>query len=603
VNSAQNSAEDSQGIVKLLPDLVINQIAAGEVVDRPAAIVRELVDNSIDAKATEIRVYLEEGGSGLIRVVDNGIGMGAADAERAFQRHATSKISCADDLGAITTLGFRGEALPSIASVAKVRLRTQRQRDISGSSVWISAGIVERTEGCSIAAGTDIEVRQLFFNTPARKKFLKTPRTEEARVKSWLRQSAVAHPEVQYRYYSEGREILNLTPKDTSIERAREMFKGANIAVHETIEHFCLEGLVAHPSLAEGEGGAFVLLVNGRLVSDRMILRAVRDGFDSTLKPQEYPVGFLALTVAPHLVDVNVHPQKSEVRFIAPQSVYSLVRSVVRRGVMKFSGALPQHSLAPGAAHVRYDGSAQFEKPAPLYLAEGSPRAEFRSNYTHVAQPSFRFDGAAADIVGSARHVEMPTIRFSELRFIGQAFQCFLLAEHAGHLYVVDMHAAHERIMFNKIRSARFEVSKKTQGLLIPLEISLSEHEAAQIGEFQPVLEESGFVFSLTQNSVKITEVPAFLSEYAISRIIKEIAALPEDAMPAGVLAERFDAVFARAACHASIRSGRELEREEAYALFRQMDSEELANACPHGRPVVVQFSSTEIEGWFGRDR
>ena len=598
MSSVKAAADDDTGVVKLLPDLVINQIAAGEVVDRPAAIVRELVDNSIDAKATEIRVYLEEGGSGLIRVVDNGIGMKACDAERAFQRHATSKISSAEDLGAITTLGFRGEALPSIASVAKVRLRTQLQGAASGSAVWISAGTVERTEACTIASGTDIEVRQLFFNTPARKKFLKTARTEEARVKSWLRQSAVAHPQVQYRYYSEGREIFNLTPKATSIERAREMFKGANIAVQETIEHFCLEGLVAHPSLAEGEGGAFVLLVNGRLVTDRMILRAVRDGFDSTLKPQEYPVGFLSLNVAAHLVDVNVHPQKSEVRFIAPQSVYSLVRSVVRRGVMKFSGALPQQSLVPGSASLSYETAATFQKPAALYLAEGSPRAEFRERaYSAAPQPVFRFDPSITNELAAG------SIRFSELRFIGQAFQCFLLAEHAGHLYVVDMHAAHERIMFNKIRSARSEATRKTQGLLIPLEIVLSESEVAQIGEFQSVLAESGFAFSLSENSVKISEVPAFLSEYAITRIIKEIASLPEDAMPTGVLAERFDAVFARAACHASIRSGRELEREEAYALFRQMDTEELANACPHGRPVVVQFSSTEIEAWFGRDR
>jgi DNA mismatch repair protein MutL len=598
LNSLHTQASSEEGIVKLLPDLVINQIAAGEVVDRPAAIVRELVDNSIDAHANEIRVYLEEGGSGLIRVVDNGIGMSSADAERCFQRHATSKISSAEDLAAIATLGFRGEALPSIASVAKVRLRTQRKAAASGIAVWIAAGEIERKEACTISAGTEIEVRQLFFNTPARKKFLKTARTEEARVKSWLRQSAVAHPEVQYRYYSEGREIFNLTPKTNSIERAREMFKGASIAINETIEHFSLEGLVAHPSLAEGEGGAFVLLVNGRLVSDRMILRAVRDGFDSTLKPQEYPVGFLSLNVAPHLVDVNVHPQKSEVRFIAPQSVYSLVRSVVRRGVMKFSASLPQHALMSETTQPRYQFSNSYQKPAPLILAEGSPRAEFRvSSFAPTPQASLRFDSQEVSAVVSS------AFRFSELRFVGQVFQCFLLAEHADVLYVVDMHAAHERIMFNKIRLARSETSKRTQALLIPLQIDLSETELAQIAEFQSFLAESGFDLRINQASITISEVPAFLSDYAINRIIKEIAGLPEDAMAAGVLAERFDALFARAACHASIRSGRELEREEVYALFCQMDTEELANACPHGRPVIVQFSSAEIEGWFGRDR
>ena len=188
-------------------------------------------------------------------------------------------------------------------------------------------------------------------------------------------------------------------------------------------------------------------------------------------------------------------------------------------------------------------------------------------------------------------------------RFIGQAFQCYLIAEHAGQLFMVDMHAAHERIMFNQIRIARTKASKNTQGLLIPLEIELTEREVAQVAEFQSTLAASGFTLLLENNKVRVSEIPAFLSEYAITRIIKEIASLPEDAMPQGVLTERFDAVFARAACHASVRSGRELEREEAYALFRQMDQEELANACPHGRPVVVQFSAHEIESWFGRDR
>lgn len=578
------------GIVKLLDSLVIDQISAGEVVDRPAAVVRELVDNSVDAGAKSISVYLEDGGQALIRVVDDGSGMSSTDARTAFTRHATSKIRSADDLRAVSTLGFRGEALPSIASVSRVRLRTQLPGQKSGTEITVNGGEMAPVGVCAIKTGTDIEIRSLFYNTPARKKFLRTPRTEEAKVKSWLRHSAVANPHIHYRYFSGTREVFNLPPRLGSVERAQEIFDGASIALNEKIEHFVLEGLVAHPSMAGGDSASFILLINGRLVSDRMIARAVREGFDSTLKSHEYPVGFLSLSIAPHLVDVNVHPQKSEVRFIAPQSVFTLVRSVVKHGVMRFSDALPRRQLQPNYS----PPAREYRSPEPLHLVSRADEPE------PAFQPSFL---NRANVSPASAERPSASIPFSQLRFLGQAFRCYLFAEGDGLLYVVDMHAAHERIMFNKIRSDRQRHEPVSQKLLIPESVEGSEFQRARVSEVLGTLTAIGFEIEVSDEKIRVSAIPNFLVGADLAELFTELASLPEESDIEGLFTEKLDHMMARQACHASVRSGRVLEQAEVYALFEQMEREQLANACPHGRPVVVTFEQAEIEQWFGRDR
>jgi DNA mismatch repair protein MutL len=598
--------DQADSFIQVLPDLVINQIAAGEVVERPSSVVRELVDNAIDAGATVVRVSLEDGGIAKIAVTDDGCGMSFHDLKIAFQRHATSKIRSAEDLNMISTLGFRGEALPSIASIAKVRVMSRRRKDEIGTLLEVHGGEVICHELTPRAPGTTIEVAHLFFNTPARKKFLKTARTEEARVKGWLRSAAIAHAQVQFRFEVGNREVFNLAPRESSIERAREIFSGADIRIQERIEHLEIQGLLSHPSSASHENSQFVLLVNGRVVSDRMILRAVRDGFDSTLKSHEFPSGFLSLTVAPQLVDVNVHPQKSEVRFISSQSIYSLVRSVVRRGLLNFTGV---HRISdpedvtenqemqrqPFAASSQIFSSAA-QAPAPLKRVWSVPPT---NNQTLQEHAFYQVPQDAPPQVGEGAS---RSVRAQDMRVLGIVLQCYIVAEYLDTVYLIDMHAAHERIMFNTIRAQRFSKEPVRQQLLIPLEIQLSEQGVARIEEARAYLESVAFKIVCEHETVTLHALPSCLSESSARRIITEIAVLDESALPDGVVAERFDALAARAACHASVRSGDSLTREEIYALLKDMDAAELGSACPHGRPVITQLPRAQIERWFGRD-
>ena len=313
--------------IKVLSDVVINQIAAGEVVERPASVVRELVDNAVDAGATDIFIALESGGHNRIRVRDNGCGMTRDEALLAFERHATSKVTSIDDLNTLTTMGFRGEALASIAAVSKIKLTTRSKEAGIGTAVTFRGGKVVDVQAVAWNEGTEMEVEHLFFNTPARRKFLKSPRSEVSRIRSWVAHSALSRPHVRYRLVSDGDEILNLQA------RGAHVFPGDLTPISLREGGVKVQGMIGHPGQALSDASGFVILINGRLVSDKIILRAAREGYDSMLKDREFPVGYLSLTMPPEYVDVNVHPQKSEVRFRHPDQVFAVVRGAVLAGV------------------------------------------------------------------------------------------------------------------------------------------------------------------------------------------------------------------------------------------------------------------------------
>lgn len=576
--------------IRVLPDNIANQIAAGEVVERPVSVVRELVDNAIDAGAKEIRIALEMGGRSVIRVNDNGCGMNKDDALLSFERHATSKISKSDDLLGISTLGFRGEALPSIASVSEVLLRTRNAGASIGSEIHMVGGTLKSVGPCACNIGTEICVEKLFYNVPARKKFLREAGTELGKVKQLILRMALAYPKVHFRLSNDSKEILNLPRRKNILERAELVVRGNTLEYSLKADSMSVVGVVAHPAQAEADANAFIILINGRVVTDRMILRAVRDGFDSMLKDREFPLGFLSLTIDARSVDVNVHPQKSEVRFVNSQEVFRFVRDAISQAVNKFK--------APVASQLMIRPKAE-PKISPLLqsnvdLFRSTPRVASNAAIESVAI-------ASSLSLAMVEPQPVKEFRYVDLQYIGQLFACYLLCVYNEDFIVVDMHAAHERCNYNVFRKY---AELKSQEFLIPLSISLSEVSLQKCMQFKDELSANGFVIEeFGEKQFSVRAAPHGFLAQDISDMLKELGALQDEVSSEGVLKERIDKIIARKACHASIRSGRLLEREEVRALFESLDKTELSSACPHGRPVIVQFTKAQVETWFGRDR
>jgi DNA mismatch repair protein MutL len=611
--------------IKVLPDTVINQIAAGEVVERPVSVVRELVDNAVDAGATDIFVAVEGGGHSRIKVRDNGCGMSKDEAILAFERHATSKVTSLDDLLSLGTLGFRGEALASIASVSKVQLRTRARESDIGTLVVFRGGKLTDVQSLAWNQGTEIEVEHLFFNTPARRKFLKSPRSEVARIRTWIAHSGLARPAVRYRFVSDGDEILHLHPVASVAERAQAVFAPGLIPISLSEGGLHVQGMISHPGQALADTSGFVVLVNGRLVSDKIVQRAVREGYDSMLKDREYPVGYLSIDLPGEDVDVNVHPQKSEVRFRHPQQVFAVVQGAVLTGVRSIRRAAPVYPTATSIPVVSQPRSQPFDARPESFSAESAAVAS-EAHEMQLYQPQALFS-RASDMpsavsfaspqgVAERRHgydPKLPAERilgedlpfyFSDLRYVGQVLECYLVCEHDGSLVVVDMHAAHERVNYNKIRAARAAREVATQKLLLPETIRLTEEQVVHLIEQVEVLEALGFEISQTSpDTIAVHGVPAIVSHVDCVSLLKECAAEPLSAGWKERIEERVDHITARIACHASVRSGDLITRQEVYALFSQLDEAQVSGACPHGRPVVVHFCRDAVERWFGRDR
>ena len=611
--------------IKVLPDTVINQIAAGEVVERPASVVRELVDNAIDAGATDVCVVLESGGHSRLRVRDNGCGMSRDEAILAFERHATSKVSTIEDLTTIATLGFRGEALASIAAVAKVTLVTRTRESELGTSITYRGGKLVGVESCAWSEGTEIEVEHLFFNVPARRKFLKSPRSEMAKIRSWLAHSSLSRPDVRYRLISEGDEVLNLSRAASLQERGAQVCPGDLMQVSLNEGGLAIEGMLGHPGQALADATGLIVLINGRLVTDKIVVRAVREGYDSMLKDREYPVGYLSITLPPQDVDVNVHPQKSEVRFRHPNQVFAVVQGAVLAAVRRIKKPMSMSLPTRGNAALRSDvESAPAMRPQALSFMQ--PDVQPRSSLEALVREAFpeaprhqpplrpQFESVERDASAPSIVAEPPIsypsptgsgdFRFSSLRYVGQVLECYLVCELNEKLVVVDMHAAHERVNYNRIRKARAERKLTVQKLLIPEAVQLTSEQVATLMDQEEALKELAFeVAQVSPNTIEIRGVPGIVSHLRCAAMLKEFAAEPVVAGWRERLEERIDHMAARVACHASVRSGDAMSRAEAYALFAQMDEAELAGACPHGRPVVTEFGRDAVERWFGRDR
>lgn len=624
------------GEIRRLPGDLANQIAAGEVVERPASVVKELVENALDAGATRVRVAIEGGGIDLVHVSDDGRGMDADDAILALERHATSKIRTKDDLFSLGTFGFRGEALPSIASVSKLRLLTRIRGAMEATEVVAEGGTAVSTRPSSASEGTSVEVRDLFFNVPARRKFLKSIGTEAAHVSDSLLSAALARPDVSFFLTRDGRSAREWLRVNSRRERAAQALEGERLeACVAELGPLRIEAHLAAPERSRSGAVGLHLLVNGRPVRDRALARAVAQAYGSVLDPGRYPVGVVYVDLPAALVDVNVHPQKAEVRFAEARGIHdAVVRELHSALGTAFSlpalgRARASHGFgaparpvdgpfwrSPPETHGTGEGAAATASGEPAAgarswdvaggrhtwgLTEGLPARVSASNIA---------EGAAAmaeQAITSLPHTRAQGILFdrsgfyASLDFVAQLRATFLLCTGADGLYVLDQHAAAERVTFHHLRHAFKGRAIAAQRLLVaeivellPAEVAVIEERAADVAALGIELRSVG------ANAIAVHAVPSLLGRGRPERLVRDLVA------ELGQLARRpfadaADHVLATMACHGSVRAGDALTREEAEALLRALDGIEFSGHCPHGRPVVTRIGYDELERRVGR--
>jgi DNA mismatch repair protein MutL len=594
--------------IQVLPPALADQIAAGEVVERPASVIKELVENAIDAGARRIDIDVEGGGRRLLRVVDDGSGMTGEEARLALQRHATSKIRSAEDLWSLGTFGFRGEALPSIAAVSRLTLRTRTADVPAGFRLVLEAGTETDAGEVGMPPGTQVEVRDLFFNVPARGKFLKSEGTETGNISEAVLRLALAHPEVHLRLRANGRQMLDLPPHQAMSERVRAALsrRGAG-ALHEAAgsEGGCVvRAFLASPEEAASTPRSTFLFVGRRFVRDRSLLHALAMGYGELLEKGRYPLSALFVEVPGAEVDVNVHPQKLEVRFARAQEVYAAVRHVVGAAVAR----APWLAAAPVRA---------YSLPPPRFAArDEAPSLRFafgqRGASPVPSDPSTSTGTSPWTISGAGSSTATPTPTetpgadtfFGGLSFVGQIHRTYLVCEGPGELVLVDQHAAHERVAFQRLRVAHRQRAIVRQQLLFPIPIEVDEAAAAAAvaPEVVETLADLGFdLEAFGSTTLLLRAVPELLKDVDPKPLLLDVLHRLGDGTRPELATDRLDHIFATIACHSVVRAGDVLGRQEAMALLSQLDAVDLRSHCPHGRPVLLRMSLSEIERRFGR--
>jgi len=588
--------------VRQLPENVVNRIAAGEVIERPASAVKELVENAIDAGATRVEVVISGGGRELIRVSDDGSGMSADDLALSVERHATSKLD-SEDLLNISTLGFRGEALPSIGAAARLSITTRARGSDTALEVRVEGGEKSELRPAALAEGTRVEVRDLFYATPARLKFLKSEQAETAAAIDVIRRLALARPDVAFTIAAGDRVIqypLRGTDESGRAARLADVIGGdarANtVPVGAEREGVRVSGLAGLPTFSKANSLSQYLFVNGRPVRDKVLMGALRGGYADLLHSGRYPVAALFIELDPHEVDVNVHPAKAEVRFRDP----GLVRSLVVRALQDSLSGGARRSATTGADRLVSFARPQFSTASPGWRETGAP---YRGGLAEAAQAVFE---TIAQPSADARGDLAPVLQADLERPLGaaraQLHETYIVAQTADGLVIVDQHAAHERIVYEKLKRALNEKSTPTQILLVPAVVELDDSDVAALTARAPELAKLGLVLEpFGQGAVLVRETPALLGETNAEDLVRDLAehiAEWDDALP---LERNLLAVASRVSCHGSIRAGRRLKPEEMNALLREMERTENAGQCNHGRPTYVELKLFDIEKLFGR--
>jgi DNA mismatch repair protein MutL len=593
--------------LKLLPDHLINQIAAGEVVDRPSSVVKELVENSLDAGARNIKVQLEQGGRRNIRITDDGHGMTPEELGLALQRHATSKIASLDDLEKVATMGFRGEALPSIASVARLDLSSRHGGGDHGWSIRVRRGEITEPEPSAQQAGTRVNVEDLFYNVPARRKFLRAERTEFNHVDLLLRRFALARFDVGFELEHNGKTISALPPAETDEDQKRRLqrvmgkdFLDHIIQIDEERGGVALQGWVAEPRYNRAQADRQFFFVNGRAVKDRVIGHAVRSAFKDVLYHGRHPAFVLYLQVPPEAVDVNVHPQKHEVRFRDTRLVHDFLFSALHRALAgSGSGALrPGSGLGEGLHTGVGSSGSGYSSWAGAAPQSGMPlpvREQITAYATVLGAGPDATHGVAAD-----SDAEIPPLGFA----MAQLHGVYILSQNEQGLVLTDMHAAHERITYERLKTRYSDEGIKGQRLLVPVDVQVSEAEADLAAERGGELASLGLVVDRSgPESVVLREVPALLAKSDASQLLRDVLSdMGSQGQSERVEAETNE-ILSTMACHGSVRANRILNLPEMNALLRDMERTERSSHCNHGRPTWIQLDMATLDRLFLRGR
>ena len=626
---------------------VANLIAAGEVVERPASVVKELLENAVDAGASQVTVEIRDGGMTFLRVTDNGCGMAPEDAKTAFLRHATSKLRTAEDLAAISTMGFRGEALAAIASVSRIDLMTKTAGALFGTSLHLEAGNITEEAEVGCPEGTTIIVRDLFYNTPARMKFMKSDTVEGGRVTAAVQLQALAHPEVAFRFIRDGKEALS-TPGTGDLEAAVYCVYGRECAkmvkVESRWDNYSLTGYVSKPTDSRPSRSLQTFFVNDRPVKSRLLIAALEEAYRNQIMVGKFPACVLRLRIPSHMVDVNVHPAKTEVKFLNEKAVFDCVHYGVLGALNKQSDRPQVQFKQPPAPAVQ-----QNAKPAPQVQATPQPKQStfFRTMTTEEyktfstalkAAPQPKKEAAAATVVKLEQtvlpplresvmlpKVEMPApkpvpqtlpepdpVSISEpeqvaipmpqeipWRMVGELYNSYIIVEQGEEAFLIDKHAAHERILFEKLKANQEKIS--AQILLVPVSVHLSPAAASELLANQALLDELGFeVSEFGDNTVLVRQIPMDLSPDTAAEALETIAA---DLLNGR--RERKDSIrdelLHTVACKAAIKAGWNNDEKELLALVKQVMADEDLKYCPHGRPICVTLSKKQLEKQFRR--
>jgi DNA mismatch repair protein MutL len=564
--------------IRRLSEATINRIAAGEVIERPASVVKELVENALDAGAMQIDVVFRGGGKTLIRVTDDGSGMAAEDLELAVERHATSKLDDLD-LVNIRTLGFRGEALPSIGAVARMAIASRAKGSGAAFTLEIAGGRRGETKPAALSHGTDIEVRDLFFATPARLKFLRSDRSETAEAADVVRRLALAHPHAGFSFTTEERRLIDVAPGDDRVGGIMGAEFVANaVAFAAGRDGFGVSGLAGLPTYSRTSGQSQYAFVNGRPVRDKLISGAIRGAYADLMSRGRFPALAIFVTCPPEFVDVNVHPAKAEVRFQDQQFVRGLIVSAIRRALAE-QGVKPNTDLARAAA-------MSFSTPeAPQSRGFNEPQAAFDMQMPLAARSGG--DGPSPDYpLGAAR---------------AQLHDAYIVSQTAAGFMLIDQHAAHERLVYERLKRERAAEGIARQPLLVPQVIDLDAAAAERLLAAPEALQAAGLTLeAFGEGAVLLREVPAVLAAADMAAILRDLADELSDDQAQGLDA-RINHVLATMACHHSVRSGRKLRPEEMNALLREMEATPNSGQCNHGRPTFIELKLQDIERLFGR--
>lgn len=587
-------------MIKVLPPQIVNQIAAGEVIERPFSVVKELVENSIDAGATRVHVELEDGGTRLIRISDDGCGFTPADLELAFVSHATSKLGALDDLDHIASLGFRGEALASVGAISRAWIKSRVPGAEAGAEIRNEGGEIGALRPCGTPPGSIIEIRDLFFNTPARRRFLKAPRAEKARCQDLLVKLALARLDIDFRLTVDGKEVLVLPAGESLRDRVgrcfgRQLAKGLREVCHESGK-YRVEGLCGDPDQARRDATQELLYINGRCAKDRSVMFAIRQAYKEFLMHGRYPVYFLQLHLPPEEVDVNVHPTKSEVRFVDSRHAAGVLHAGVKQALEAGFGRAASLQVGDGMPRAR---SGLPELPQGLF---GSGGAATPPPAAAAATPQVELVRESAPAAAEEPVVEVrpnPFHRLRESRFL-QVLNLYLVFEGDDGIVVVDQHALHERVLYEQFKARHDSRETKVQRLLVPEVLELSATDKDWLLSAQDSLAGEGLLIEdFGGNSLAVQGIPVVLHKANPRKLIEVFLKGDGEGRPSAreAIVERFHSM----ACRAAIMSGDKLSDEEIKALLADAQTLEHPHNCPHGRPTVLTFEAPELERYFRR--